>query len=195
MTMDLVEEKAILRRHAREWRAAAASAAGADAGAVVRDLALPVIEARPGDTVAGYWPMRDEIDPRPLLEALHAAGATCCLPEVVGRGAPLAFRRWAPGDPLEDGGFGTSVPAADAPAATPGKLLVPLLAFDRRGYRLGYGAGYYDRTLAALRAAGPVLAVGLAYAAQAIDAVPHDGHDARLDWVVTEAEALYMGGT
>ncbi len=198
MSMDLAEEKAILRRRAQAWRADAAARAGPDAALDLRDHALAVLDAAKGDTVSGFWPMRDEIDTRPLLEALHAGGAVCCLPVVAERAAPLVFRRWAPGDPMADGGFGTRVPAASAPLVTPTKLLVPLLAFDRAGYRLGYGGGYYDRTLAALREASPagsVLAVGVAYAAQEIDDVPHDARDMRLDWVVTETGALYMGGT
>lgn len=193
MTDPIAEAKAALRHQAMERRIAAAAEAGPRAREAIRDNALPVLAAGPGATVSGFWPMRHEIDPRPLLEAVHAAGAACCLPVVEGKAVPLVFRRWAPGDALEPGPFGTREPMAGAPAATPTHLLVPLLVFDRRGFRLGYGGGYYDRTLAGLRTRGHVLAVGLAYAAQEVEAVPHDDLDAPLDWVVTEAEALYMG--
>ena len=195
MTARIADQKTALRRAAMDRRIAAAAEAGPRARDAIRDKALPVLAAGPGDTVSGFWPMRHEIDPRPLLEAVHAAGAVCCLPVVEGKAVPLLFRRWAPGEALEPGPFGTREPPEDAPPAVPTHLLVPLLAFDRRGYRLGYGGGYYDRTLAGLRTRGKVLAVGLAYAAQEVPSVPHDGLDARLDWVVTEAEALYMGGT
>lgn len=189
------KRKRALRREATRARNAAAKGADADtAAAALRDRALTVLDAAPGDIVAGFWPMGTEIDVRPLLTALHEAGAACCLPVVVTRDAPLVFRRWAPGDSLEPAGFGTSVPGEDASVATPGKLIVPLLAFDRRGYRLGYGGGYYDRTLAALRLTGPALAIGVAFAAQELAAVPHDRHDVPLDWVVTEREAIYTGG-
>jgi 5-formyltetrahydrofolate cyclo-ligase len=193
VTHDPAEAKAALRHTAMDRRIEAAASAGADAGVLIRDLALPVLDAGPGDAVSGFWPMRHEIDPRPLMEAVHAAGATCCLPVVERKAAPLGFRRWTPGDRLEPAAFGTREPHPDAPAVVPTHLLVPLLVFDREGYRLGYGGGFYDRTIAALRERAPVLTVGIAYAAQEIDAVPHDALDARLDWVVTEAEAIYIG--
>lgn len=141
-----------------------------------------------GRPTSGYWPIGTEIDPRPALETLAEHGPVG-LPVVEGRDRPLAFRHWRPGDPLVPGGFGTSVPAADEPM-TPEVLIVPLLAFDGRGHRLGYGGGFYDRTLAALRARGPVLAVGFAFAAQRVEALPVEPTDAALDLVVTEAGTL-----
>jgi len=146
-----------------------------------------------GAAVSGYWPMRSELDPRPILTALSARGHPLCLPVVAGKARPLVFRAWHPGDALVAGGYGTQVPDAGQEVVVPHLLLVPLLAFDRAGYRLGYGGGFYDRTLAALRAAGPVVAVGLAFCAQEVDTVPHDATDARLDWIVTEAEAIEIG--
>ena len=139
--------------------------------------------------VAGYWPIRTEIDPRPVMEALSEQGVELCLPEVVARAAPLRFRRWRPGAALAPAGFGLSVPR-DAPEVTPRVLIVPLLAFDAERFRLGYGGGHYDRTLALLRAGGPLRAVGFAYAAQQVAAVPREATDARLDVITTEAGSV-----
>jgi 5-formyltetrahydrofolate cyclo-ligase len=151
-----------------------------------RALALPALS---GDgPVSAYWPMRSEADPRPILEGLHARGAQLCLPAIVaGR---MLFRRWAPYEPIVPGGFGTLVPAPDQPEISPTILLVPLAAFDRRGYRIGYGKGYYDVKLAEL---GAVTAIGIAYAAQEIAAVPDEAHDRRLDWVMTERDTIRCG--
>ena len=133
-------------------------------------------------TVAGFWPLPGEIDVRPLLAGLSAHGHLIVLPVTPPRGLPLAFRPWRPGDVLLPGRFGTLVPAGGA-EAVPTVLLVPLLAFDRAGRRLGYGGGYYDRTLAGLPG---VAAIGCAFAAQEVDAVPAGDYDARLHSVATE---------
>ncbi len=140
--------------------------------------------------VSAYWPIGSEIDPRPLMTHLHKAGHPIALPVIFAPGDPLLFRAWRPDDPLEQAGFGTQVPLATQPELSPRVLIVPLLAFDRAGYRLGYGGGFYDRTLVRLRASGPVLAVGVAYAAQEVAHVPRDGSDQPVDWIVTEAEAI-----
>jgi 5-formyltetrahydrofolate cyclo-ligase len=125
-----------------------------------------------------------------LLLRLLAAGWDCALPAVPAPGAALAFRRWRPDHDLVAGGYGIPEPPPSAPPLRPAALLVPLLAFDRAGHRLGQGAGHYDRTLAELRAAGPLLALGLAFAVQEEPALPAEPHDQRLDWIVTEAGAL-----
>ncbi|KAA5803949.1 5-formyltetrahydrofolate cyclo-ligase [Alkalicaulis satelles] len=143
--------------------------------------------------VAGYRPVRGEIDPGPLMETFWCEQARLALPCVDGPDQPLTFRAWAPGDELETGAYGIETPGAGAQTLTPALILVPLLAFDHEGRRLGYGGGYYDRTLASLRAQGPVTAVGLAYAAQRMKRVPCAGHDMRLDWIVTEEGALKAG--
>jgi 5-formyltetrahydrofolate cyclo-ligase len=151
-----------------------------------RVLALSALS---GDgPVSAYWPMRSEADPRPILEALHAHGMPLCLPAIVS-GAML-FRRWAPWEPIVPGGFGTLVPEPSQAEVKPGILLVPLAAFDRRGFRIGYGKGYFDRALTEL---GPVTSIGIGYAVQEIEAVPDEPHDRRLDWVVTEREAIRCG--
>jgi len=146
-----------------------------------------------GTIVSGYWPGRSELDIRPLMEALHARGHAIALPVVMGRGQPLVFRAWRPGMALEEKKFGLREPGADAAMLTPRALLVPFLAFDEQGYRIGYGAGYYDMTLAELRSRLRVLAIGVGYSAQRVDRLPRDGHDQRLDWVVTEAGAVQFG--
>ncbi len=155
-----------------------------DAEIAARTLALPVWKGSAGP-VSAYWPMRSEADPRPILETLHERGLPLCLPAIVEK--RMIFRRWAPYEPIVPGGFGTLVPAPDQPELNPAILLVPLAAFDRRGYRIGYGKGYYDR---ALRELGPTISIGIGYAAQEIGAVPDEPHDRRLDWIVTEHEAI-----
>ena len=142
----------------------------------------------PGVAVSAYWPMRQEMDVRPLLAALAERGCALALPVVVGKGKPLIFRRWQTGTVLRPGSFGLSEPDAAEPEVTPRIVFAPLLAFDRLGNRIGWGAGFYDRTLARLRAKGPVSAVGVAYAAQELAEVPASAHDQPLDWIATERE-------
>lgn len=146
------------------------------------------IRAAPGEIVSGYWPIRTEIDPRPAMEAL-ATTHTLCLPVVAGNGRPLIFRRWQPGAMLEEGAYGAAVPA-DPVEVTPSVLIVPLAAFDAAGYRLGYGGGFYDRTLETLRQTGPVIAIGFAFGAQQVNAVPREPTDQPLDLIVTETGIL-----
>lgn len=189
MALPTIEQaKADLRRTAGKRRDAAA-----DNAVAATDRFLAAVSVLPGAAISGYWPMRSEIDPRPVMTALAARGHPLGLPVVVGKGRPLVFRAWRPGDELMAGSFGTQVPGIDQKEVVPHLLLVPLLAFDRAGYRLGYGGGFYDRTLAALRAVGPAVAVGLAFSAQEVKSVPHDATDARLDWIVTEAHAIEIG--
>jgi 5-formyltetrahydrofolate cyclo-ligase len=147
-----------------------------------------------GAIVAGYMPMRSEIDPRLLMDRLAAAGSVLCLPDVVAEGTPLEFRRWTPYDPLDKGRYGIYVPSPAADVLVPDVVLVPMLAFDRGGHRMGYGGGYYDRTMARLRDQGDVLAVGLAFSGQVRDDLPVEPHDLRLDWIVTESAALPVTG-
>jgi 5-formyltetrahydrofolate cyclo-ligase len=156
-----------------------------DEAIVARALALPVFTQGP---VSAYWPMRSEADPRPILEALHERGLPLCLPAIVEK--RMLFRRWAPWEPIVPGGFGTLVPSPEEPEVKPAILIVPLAAFDRRGYRIGYGKGYYDRAISEIE---PIATVGIAYAAQEIEAVPAEAHDRRLDWVVTQDETIRCG--
>ena len=190
--MNPVAGKRGLRALARSKRRAAA-ALGSEAGERLRESFLSALPLPPAQVVAGYWPLPEEIDVRPLMTNLHLSGHVLVLPVVVGRGQPLIFRRWRPSLPLDAGVYGISVPSAEAPEATPGVLLVPLLAFDGEGRRLGYCAGYYDRTLATPMAGRDILAIGAAYAAQRLDSLPAGASDQRLDWVVTEEGAIRTG--
>jgi 5-formyltetrahydrofolate cyclo-ligase len=186
------EAKRVLAQKVRAVR----SAAHRDRGRIVateicdqlqraRDAGLAMER---GAIVSAYWPMRDELDTRKLLAKLHGDGMQCALPVMQQKDKPLSFRRWRPGDVLEEASFGVAEPTSDQPTLTPEFMLVPLLAVDGNGNRLGYGGGYYDRTLLQRRQgrAGPVVAVGIAYDVQRVPVVPHDEGDARLDWLVTE---------
>jgi 5-formyltetrahydrofolate cyclo-ligase len=164
-----------------EHRAAAAQAMAA--------RGLPV-EIKPGTIVSGYSPIRSEIDPVPLMRALAAQGARLALPAVTARGKSLAFRAWSAGDRLMLGPLGIPEPSPAATEVIPDIMLVPVAAFDRLGHRIGYGAGHYDYTLAHLRKVKPVTAVGLAFAAQEIEAVPALQHDVALDYVLTETKVF-----
>ncbi|MBL8789371.1 MAG: 5-formyltetrahydrofolate cyclo-ligase [Rhizobiales bacterium] len=143
--------------------------------------------------VSAFYPYQSEIDTRPLLGKLAGEGWTTALPIVTKLGTPLEFRRWMPGDPTIPGKWDIPRPADEAPLVEPDVLLVPLLSFDRRGFRLGYGGGFYDRTLEKLRMAKPVVAIGVAYAVQEVDSVLHDHHDQLLDYVMTEKELIRCG--
>ncbi|HUF87741.1 MAG TPA: 5-formyltetrahydrofolate cyclo-ligase [Thermohalobaculum sp.] len=182
------DPKAALRREvfARRREAHAADgAAGGDAARVARDHFFAARLHTGARVISGYRPIRTEIDPTPLMEALHAAGHRLCVPVIEGQRQPLRFREWHPGAAMIEGPFGAEIPAG-GDWLDPELLIAPLVAFDARGHRLGYGGGYYDRTLAGLRAKRRTLAVGLAFAAQQVAAIPHDPTDQRLDAVVTE---------
>ena len=147
----------------------------------------------PNATVSGYWPTADEADPLPLLGTLRARGHAVALPRVAGKSrTPLAFHIYGEDVALLPGRMGLFEPGTDWTRAIPSVLIVPLLAFDARGHRLGYGAGYYDATLADLRRSHGAVAVGYAYEGQEVHDVPHDEHDQRLDWIVTENGSSLM---
>ena len=181
---DLPADKAALRVRMCALRAGCDPARGAElAGHVLRAMPPPA-----GAVVAGFWPMGDEIDIRPLLETLHASGHRIALPETPSRGNPLIFRLWFPGMVMLPERFGTARPSGDV--VRPDWLFVPLLAFDRAGRRLGYGGGYYDRTLTGLPGA---VAIGCAYVCQEVDAVPAAGYDIPLQAVATERGLIPCG--
>ncbi|WP_052341721.1 5-formyltetrahydrofolate cyclo-ligase [Salinarimonas rosea] len=138
--------------------------------------------------VAGYWPLRSELDPRPALVSLAERGHRIALPVVAE--PSLVFRAWTPGTPLVRGPFGVEAPGPEAEVLHPQALLVPLSRFDRARHRIGYGKGHYDRALAALERAGPVIAIGVAFSVQEAQTIPAEDHDRRLDLVVTEAETI-----
>jgi 5-formyltetrahydrofolate cyclo-ligase len=183
------QRKAVLRRAALARRDALPPAERMQAAFAIAARGLPV-EVTPGTVVSGFSPLKSEISPLPLLRRIADAGASLALPVVVGRGQPLIMRAWSFGAPLVSGVWGIREPPAEAPEVFPDILIVPLLAFDRRGHRIGYGAGYYDMTITRLRAMKPVTAIGVAFATQEIAAVPTTPRDAPLDVVLTEREAI-----
>ncbi|MFT3689503.1 5-formyltetrahydrofolate cyclo-ligase [Paenirhodobacter sp.] len=174
--------KSEARQHAFAARKAA-HAAGPGRAAEHLRAALAPFGAVP---LAGYMPIRTEIDPLPVMAAHPGPVA---VPVIVAQGQALVFHRWTPGCVMVPGLFGAQVPALAAPLV-PRVLIVPLVGFDRRGYRLGYGGGFYDRTLQGLRARGPVTAIGFAYAAQEMPAVPVEPTDQPLDLIVTDTEVI-----
>jgi 5-formyltetrahydrofolate cyclo-ligase len=191
-TPETAEWKARERRAAAERRARAFSVAP-EAGTALAAKFHESVPLPRGVAVSGYWPLTGEMDPRPLLARIHAAGHPVGLPVVIAKDQPLLFRQWSPGAALIQGSFRVMTPAEDAPEIEPHVLLVPMLAFDRAGYRLGYGGGFYDRTLEKRRrqahSGHPVIAIGVAYAAQETENLPRGPFDQPLDWIVTEAWA------
>jgi len=181
--------KATLRREALARRDALPPEVRSAAAQTIATRPFPVA-VPPGAIVSGFMPMKSEINPLSLMRTFAEAGAALALPAVAGKGRPLIMRAYAFSEPLASGVWGIREPRADAPEVFPDILLVPMLAFDRHGHRIGYGAGYYDMTIAALRAKKPVVAVGIAYAAQEIAEVPTTPRDARLDLVLTENEVM-----
>ena len=183
------DQKAQIRTAAfarRDAMPADERAAGAEA---IAARGLPVA-VTPGAIVSGFMPLKSEINPLPLMRKAVAAGATLALPAIDGRGKPLILRAWAFGDDFARGQWGIREPKPDAPVVAPDILIVPLAAFDRAGHRVGYGAGYYDMTIRALRAKKKVIAIGIAFAAQEIPHVPATERDERLDLVLTEREII-----
>jgi 5-formyltetrahydrofolate cyclo-ligase len=188
--MQTGEEKRAARTRALARRAEAFAAHGVKAGELLAVHGLAFLQTAPGAIVSGFSAIRDEIDPAALLARLGDAGYRLCLPVMQGKGLPLVFRAWSPGDAMGKVQWGIAEPLADKPVLEPDVVLVPLLAFDATGYRLGYGGGFYDRTLARLRAIKPVVAVGVAYDELKVDAVPHQVYDQPLDWVLTPSGPL-----
>jgi 5-formyltetrahydrofolate cyclo-ligase len=185
--------KATLRRETAARRDALPAEARKAAAEAIAARKFPLVLV-PGTIVSGFMPLKSEINPLPLMRALADAGATLALPVVAGRGKPLVMRAWRWSEPLAEGVWGIREPKPDAAQVEPDILLVPLLAFDRAGHRIGYGAGYYDLTIAQLRGRKAVAAIGLAFAAQEIAAVPTTPRDARLDLVLTERETIDFRG-
>jgi 5-formyltetrahydrofolate cyclo-ligase len=188
--MDAVShEKVELRRAAQARRDALPAEMRKAAAEAIAARAFPLAVAA-GTIVSGFMPLKSEINPLPLMHKLADAGARLALPVVVGRGKPLTMRSWQWGEQLVPGVWGIREPGPAAATVEPDIVLVPLLAFDRSGYRIGYGAGYYDSTIAQLRAKKPIAAVGIAFAAQEIETVPRTDFDAQLDLVLTENEMI-----
>jgi len=191
---DLAAEKKQIRLAAIALRDALPREVRQDAAEAIAARQFP-LKIRAGIIVSGFMPMKSEINPLPLLRKLEEMGARIALPVVAGKGKPLVMRQWRVGEPLASGVWGIREPKPDAPAVDPDILLVPLLAFDRAGYRVGYGGGYYDMTITALRAKKQVTAVGIAFAVQEVAKVPRTERDARLDLVLTEREVIDLRGS
>ena len=199
LTDTLAPTKDLLRTELKSRRSALASAhpmAGdelADAGAAALDAA----DAWPdhGAIVSGYWPIQSEINPFPLMQMFEERGYDLALPVLAptAEGYEMRFRRFRLGDPLVPGPFGIREPGAVAPEVEPDVLLLPMLGFDKAGVRLGYGGGYFDRVLEALRAKKTVTAYGIAFSAQQLAEVPREGHDQRLDGIFTETGLIGAG--
>ena len=179
-----------LRRHAKVVRSAAFAKAGADAAEAIAEHGIAFTGRKAPAVVSGFLGIGDEIDLKPLMARLEGEGYRLALPVMEGKGKPLVFRAWSPGDPLAETMWGIREPLPGAETVDPDIVLGPLLAFDTRGYRLGYGGGFYDRTLARLRALKPIVSIGVAFDEQRVDAVPHVDYDERLDWILTPSGPL-----
>jgi 5-formyltetrahydrofolate cyclo-ligase len=189
----LAAEKQALRRRIEALRLVADQKDGPDAArAIMHHLLARLAEVgiHPGTIVSGYWPMSTEIDVRPLLARLEQHQVICALPVVMARNEPLIFRRWHSCDALEGGVFETMHPLPGVPEVRPDVIIAPMLAADRAGYRLGYGGGYYDRTLSALRRQGPLTVIGVGYAVQLVERVPRGERDQKVDWILTDAALI-----
>ena len=187
--MTIKQQKADLRLSARHVRQKAHEASGRAAANAIATIAVDffhdVCQLAGPPIISAYASVGTEVDTGPLLKRLHERDMALALPVTVGRGSPLVFRTWKPGDKTTPGFQNIAEPLPSARALQPDVLFVPLLAFDNKGYRLGYGGGHFDRSLAELRAQKSVIAIGLAYDEQKVDAVPRDRYDQRLDWILT----------
>jgi 5-formyltetrahydrofolate cyclo-ligase len=181
------QAKAALRIKAQAARAAILHSTRPAAARAAAEHFFSAIRLAPGEIVAGYWRIKDEMDCQPILIRLMDQMQPVCLPVVLGDEQPLELRLWEQGTPLYEAGFGTLAPSELAPQVEPDVIVMPLLGFDSRGTRLGYGGGYYDRTLAKL-SKRPRL-IGLAFSAQELAEIPHEPHDIPLDAIVTEKGA------
>ncbi len=187
--MTLIDRKRALRAAMMIRRQGLGEDQRRDAAAGLLDIYQLECPVEVPAVVSGFWPIKDEIDIRPLMTHLHGEGCRLALPVVHGRGQRLSFRAWQPGDPLEFGVFGTLQPSAGCETLEPDVLLVPLLACDEEGWRLGYGGGFYDRTLEDLRRRRKVTAIGVGFDLQLVPDVPHGADDQRLDWLLTDRRA------
>jgi 5-formyltetrahydrofolate cyclo-ligase len=191
--MSLAELKRQARSKASTIRNGIHETQGARAGAVLAARGLPVALDPYYNIISAFHSFGTEVSTFELFDKLVRDGWTTALPIVVAKNTPLMFRQWAPGEPLVSGLWDIQIPPDSAREVQPDVLLVPLLAFDRKGFRLGYGGGFYDRTLEKLRALKKVAAIGIAYAGQEVDSVLRDGHDQKLDWIMTEQETIKCG--
>jgi 5-formyltetrahydrofolate cyclo-ligase len=191
--MNMPDDKRRARSEAAKRRAEAHRLLHQAAGLALAQRGLPFARQAQQRTISGFFPYKSEISLLPLLARLHGEGWVTAMPVVIDEGLPLVFRAWGPGEPTLPGIWDIPAPLEAAPEVLPDVLLVPMLAFDHRGYRLGYGGGFYDRTLEKLRGLKPVTAIGVAYAAQEMSEVPHGEFDQPLDWIMTEKATTKCG--
>jgi len=182
---DILKAKVALRARVKAWRAGLGAAAMTRAAEAVAGHGLAFLDVGERAVVSGFASMPEEFRAWPLLRRLSGEGRTLVLPVMQGKGKPLLFRAWSPGEAMERAVWGIAEPKADKAELEPDIVLAPLLAFDAAGRRLGYGGGFYDRTIRGLRARKRIVVVGLAYDEQQVDEVPHLDYDERLDWVLT----------
>lgn len=187
------EAKAELRKVMMARREGLPREGRREAAQRVAEIGLPVGLNGGSSIISSYWSIGAELAPAPLERRLIAEGHRVCLPAIQGRASPMKFHLWVQGDPTRERKWGIREPLPEAPEVDPDILLVPLLAFDDHGWRLGYGGGYYDRTIEALRKRKSVVLVGFAYDEQRVDAVPHLDYDQRLDWMLTPSGAFCCG--
>ena len=162
------------------------------AGLLIAQQIIEQVDIPPNSQVSGFWPLAEELDTLPLLHALHTAGHQVLLPVMQGAGKPLVFATWAPGDTLVAASFNTLEPAADKPRVVPEVMICPLLAFDRKGYRMGYGGGFYDRSIAQIQTSQELLTIGVAFAAQEVESIITGPYDMPLHTIVTEQEVIIV---
>jgi 5-formyltetrahydrofolate cyclo-ligase len=191
--MDLAAIKKSARKQAAQMRAEAHERLKDEAAAALAARGLPAAISQPPRIISGFIAYKSEINTAPLMNRLRREGWRTALPVVMGEGLPLVFRLWKPGEPLVPGVWDIPIPPDTTEDVEPDVLLVPGLSYDRKGYRLGYGGGFYDRTLEKLREVKPVVAIGVAYHAQIVDQVPRGEHDAPLDYIVTDEETIACG--
>lgn len=192
--IDPVEAKKQLRRAGKKIRSRIVKTSGAEVAQSLARHGLDFCKPFPGSVISGFAPFGEELDTVPLMTRLIEEGATMSLPVMVAKAQPLIFREWKPGDEMKEAMWGIMEPRDEAPEAIPDVLLVPLLAFDARGYRIGYGGGFYDRTIAGLRAKKTIITVGIAVDEMRVEAVPHDGYDEKVDWVLTQSGPIRCNG-
>ncbi|MBC8036099.1 MAG: 5-formyltetrahydrofolate cyclo-ligase [Rhizobiales bacterium] len=191
--MDIAAVKRRARGEASKCRAAGHELLHATAKHELAQRGLPFASAPLQSVISGFFPYKSEISTLPLLTRLRGDGWRLAMPVVMGEGLPLTFRLWAPGEPTVSGIWNIPVPADTSPEVLPDVLMVPMLAFDSKGYRLGYGGGFYDRTLVKLRALKPIVAIGVAYSCQQVEEVPRGPFDQPLDYIMTEKDTFACG--
>ena len=188
--MSLATDKQALRKEMRAVRRQFHKDKSETASTQLTETATASKLFRAGQIVSCFWPIQTEVDTVPLIQALHKLGCRICLPIVIGEARPLVFRQWMPDTEMIEGDFGAMTPPESSPILVPDVVLCPLLAFDRQGFRLGYGGGFYDRSIEEIRTLKPVTTAGLAYSVQEVKNVPTEPTDQKLDFLITEKEIL-----